>query len=468
MTRVSSAWLCHALPAWLCHDALPARPCHVLLALFLGGVTVAPAQQLFDRSHALVVGIDEYSSPRWQDLEYAVNDARAVADYLKSKNFEVTELYDVKARKDVIISKLHEIAQQLNEDDRVLFFFAGHGQTENLGGEKWGYVVPHDGAGIASYISMEELQSWSGKMRSARHQLFILDSCYSGLLGVRTRGARLLDPRTPRYIEELSQRKTRQVLTAGDVDEVVLDVGTDGHSLFTGYLLKGLRDGEANVYDDGFITFRELAEYVTVKAGGGNQTPVSTTLPGHDENGGQFFFSTAHKPPPQNRPPPPRAPPPPVQVPDRIHAYMSQVDDIGLVVILNESGRRVALQCEWTSGGIYGSASGSLSEYLEEGDNYIVFVLYNKVYSGGIIFAGGKWSFDFRLEKNGRAVWRDSQTVRENDADLKYWKAFGARVDRSGKVEIAENLGSAARSTIEAAMLDIKLQLSRSGTATPF
>jgi uncharacterized caspase-like protein len=66
-------------------------------------------------------------------------------------------------------------------------FFAGHGYTERFAGQDYGYIIPYDAAEYSNtYISMEELQTLSRKMGQAKHQLFIMDACYGGLLGVRS------------------------------------------------------------------------------------------------------------------------------------------------------------------------------------------------------------------------------------------------------------------------------------------
>src|SRR4051812_26631045 len=61
----------------------------------------------FQRSYAVVVGIDAYSSSRWHRLSYARKDGKGVADYLKSQGYLVSELYDQQATKHDIFVALH-------------------------------------------------------------------------------------------------------------------------------------------------------------------------------------------------------------------------------------------------------------------------------------------------------------------------------------------------------------------------
>lgn len=158
-----------------------------------------------------------------------------------------------------------------------------------------------------------------------------------------------------------------------------------------------------------------------------------------------------------------------IELVDSIKAYMSNVDDFGLVIMWNGTGAETVVQCQWTSGGNHGAASESLDRYLTKGDNYVIFALYNRVYGGTGIFAGGKWSYNFRLTKNGESVWRNSDHVRENDAELKYWKVFKMTVASSGGVSITDRIDPDVLRLLRSAMADLESKLDRSaGIATPF
>ncbi len=262
-----------------------------IIAQFKRGVRqLTPTAVLPDDSphdYALVIGIDKYSSSKWPKLGYAKKDAEAVAYFLRDQNFQVTLIYDELATKTEIISQLQNaLAPKLREKDRVLFFFAGHGYTETLGGEDHGYIVPSDGGErSATYISMDELHTQSKMMRISRHQLFIFDSCYGGSFGTR---AGFLNPSSPAYLFELMRRPSREFITAGGKNQQVREDVRCGHGLFTCYLLKALKDGFGDTNNDGYITFHELAGYIVPAASDRYQTPSAANLPGHEL--GEFIF----------------------------------------------------------------------------------------------------------------------------------------------------------------------------------
>lgn len=246
------------------------------------------AAEYYSNSYALVIGIDRYPVQNWPDLSYAKADAEAVADILRNQGFQVIELYDRQATKIAIVEKMqNHLSRVIGSNDRVLVFFAGHGYTENLAGKDWGYIVPYHtlNQSSAGYISMEELQTLSRKMGKAKHQLFIMVSCYGGLLGTRGSG---VDPDIPNYLTEVTKRKARLIITAGGKDQEVVDDGPKGLSVFTGHLVEAIKDSLADINGDGYITYSELVSYLVPIASNDYQTPASATLPGHGM--GEFVF----------------------------------------------------------------------------------------------------------------------------------------------------------------------------------
>jgi hypothetical protein len=105
-----------------------------------------------------------------------------------------------------------------------------------MGEAQRGYLVPYDGTeSFASLLAMNQLHDLSDVMSMARHQLFILDACFGGLL---SRRGSTVDPHMQSYIDEITKRRARQVLTAGGANQHVVDGGPGDHSVFAGQLLK--------------------------------------------------------------------------------------------------------------------------------------------------------------------------------------------------------------------------------------
>jgi hypothetical protein len=237
----------------------------------------------FANSYALVIGIDQYSAP-WRKLDHARSDAEGVAQQLRRLGFDVRTLYDKQAgKRDILERGFADLATKVQAEDRVLVFFAGHGYTTTDYNGDHGFIVPWAGTeDPASLISMEDLTAAAASLKLARHELFIMDSCYSGMLARET-------PMPPgnTSIAQRAQGHARQIITAGTKGQEVVDEGTAQHSLFTGTLLDGLR-GRADLNGDGYVTVSELMDFLQVCASTLLQTPRLGYFSGQD--GGDFFF----------------------------------------------------------------------------------------------------------------------------------------------------------------------------------
>ncbi len=263
------------------------------------GPGAAPPAPLYQRQVALVVGISDYPGEAL-DLDHAVADAAAVAHRLRTRfGFdEVIELYDDAATRAGVLSALQSLAA-LSPDDALVVFWAGHGTTTHTAsGEALGYLVPHDGSldpeeALLHDIPMESVRTLIGRSIPARHRLLVVDACYGGMLA--TRGAPDLAPHDAAWLARNRQRTAFQVLAAGQADEAVLDVGPDGHSVFTARLLAALDEPAP------FRTASELSVQVQREVrqdawlrSHHDQTPAF----GHLQGSGEFIFVPTGAPPP--------------------------------------------------------------------------------------------------------------------------------------------------------------------------
>lgn len=256
-----------------------------------------PSEPPYRESWAAVIGIDDYQ--KWPKLRYAANDAKAVRDLLvqkyKFKPNNVFLLLNQDATRQNILSLLGDKlanTDMVKREDRVFVFYAGHGATRKLpSGRDLGYIIPVD-ADLTNYqgqaISMTNFQDVAEAI-PAKHLLFVMDSCYSGL--ALTRGGGM--PASANYLQEIARRMAREMFTAGGADEQVADNGPNGHSVFTWTLLQAL-DGRADLNGDGVITATELAAYVAPAVSSlSRQTPAFGNMPGSE--GGDFIFDLQHE-----------------------------------------------------------------------------------------------------------------------------------------------------------------------------
>ena len=261
------------------------------ILLFAVGFAVT-ADEIYDNSYALIIGIDKYENV--QPLNYAVKDAETIQDILVNtfdfpKN-NVKLLKNEEATLLNIKNSLSEISSSARENDRVLIYFAGHGDTYDLpeGGEM-GYLLPIDGKKdnlFATSIPMNDIKSISS-MSNSKHMLFLIDACYGGLLTIGSRG---INPTTPNYIDKITKDKGRQIITAGGRGEQVIEKSEWGHSAFTLNLKRGLKEGNADMDADGYITANELGLFLNKKVtidSDNQQTPQYGRMTSQE---GEFVF----------------------------------------------------------------------------------------------------------------------------------------------------------------------------------
>jgi len=243
----------------------------------------------YDSSWAVVIGIDQYrfAAP----LSYAGNDATSVSTILTQKlgfpKGQVILLQNAEATKESILCQFIGLHTKAHPDDRVLFFFAGHGYTVQGNKGQIGYLVPVDGdvKNLSSLIRWDDITR-NAELIQAKHIFFVMDACYSGL-ALR----RVITSGVKRFLTDMLQRPSRQVITAGKADQTVADGGGDSgqNSIFTGHLLEGLNGAAANA--EGVLTAGSLMSWVSQKVG---QHPSSSQTPhyGHIEGDGDFVFLT--------------------------------------------------------------------------------------------------------------------------------------------------------------------------------
>lgn len=244
-----------------------------------------------------VIGIDRYA--QLTRLQNAVADAKGVRDlFVNEFGFEelVPPLFDEEATREAIEDLVEDrLRHELEPDDELILFFAGHGCTreDHIGGteKSTGYIAPID-AVPGQWKSQLKIKNWLDSIDylPARNVFVVLDACHSGL----AMGDLMWTSREGEtgYREYLSTRIGRKILTSARQDQVARDNGpVEGHSLFTGMLIRGLKTTESDFDGNELVTTRELALYLEQRVG---QATGSGQTPGYgcfgSDGGGDLFI----------------------------------------------------------------------------------------------------------------------------------------------------------------------------------
>ncbi len=258
----------------------------LLLSLALLVPATAQAPKKTSNQWALLIGINDYPG-EIQDLRFARDDARALKDVLvSSAGFQedhirlLTDdgLGEAKATKQNILNAIEQtLAAQVQANDQVIVFLAGHGIVRGVGPEAKSYFLPIDIAPQTpeslerSAIDLEELARKLSTLKASQFTIFV-DACREdpfpgrGLKGnqltdVMTRGLRirrLTVATTPNAA--LPEAPTSIVFYACRIGERAYENLQLGHGVFTHFIMRGLRELAAR--PDGRVEAGLLAGYL--------------------------------------------------------------------------------------------------------------------------------------------------------------------------------------------------------------
>lgn len=232
--------------------------------------------------YALVVGVSEYGDPEIADLAYAADDARAVAEFLRSPaaglggfpDGHVVLLTDRDATKSRIEAELAALRERTTEEDILLLYFAGHGAVEPADSSEY-YIMAHDTRPNALEGTAVAMTRANAMMRDARahNKILLADVAMDGrvipedLIPVSPvspgAGSARSTAGPGAFGEYLSSSSGGFVaFTASEMGQMPREgpQWDGGHGVFTYFLLEGLR-GMADEDQDGVVTLGEMMEY---------------------------------------------------------------------------------------------------------------------------------------------------------------------------------------------------------------
>jgi hypothetical protein len=216
------------------------------------------------RKFALLIGNSQYQDPVLAKFKAPDSDVAALTQILEDPAIGAfDQVIPVLGEKSSIVSvAIGDFFAEKKREDLLLLYFSGHGVLDE--NDRFYLAVKdtqHDrlsATGIASSFIKGEMES----CRSER-QVLILDCCHSGAFA-RGKGAGL--NAITRATFESPGCYGQVVLTATDATQYVWEgdqvIGNVQTSLFTHFLIEGLRTGQADSDRDGRITLAELYDYV--------------------------------------------------------------------------------------------------------------------------------------------------------------------------------------------------------------
>ncbi|MVM40695.1 caspase family protein [Spirosoma sp. HMF3257] len=240
------------------------------LLLYLHTLISPPTTALSQRTFAVVIGVSDYKLglPGKGDLKYSDDDARSFYQLLTSRaggsvpSENIRLLIDGDASLANILQAM-TIFQNATPNDRIVFFFSGHGDK--------GIFLPYD-----AYVEGPDVVLQHADVKAAFHKsqagtkFLLADACKSGSMvkRVETRALHPKDSTNTAYSTAVHTPTSTSstvviMLSSYDYLDSQEDSRLEGGD-FTHYLIAGVK-GAADTNHDGIVTIIELHYYISLK-----------------------------------------------------------------------------------------------------------------------------------------------------------------------------------------------------------
>lgn len=230
--------------------------------------------------HGLLIGVEDYRYKKnINDLRFPLRDVRKMKNIMSRYSFESKNIRVLKnPTREEIIKALTRLEKNLNKQDNLLIFFAGHGYLDKRTNR--GYWFPRDAErdNRAKWLSNSTIRDHILSINT-RNTLLISDACFSGSIFEIDRNP---FKNANEAIQKLYNKTTRVAITSGE-NETVPD-----NSVFMKYLIKQLEDNK-NKYLRATTLLDDIKEPVMINSPN-RQEPLWGRIRESGHVGGDFIF----------------------------------------------------------------------------------------------------------------------------------------------------------------------------------
>jgi hypothetical protein len=242
------------------------------------------------KRYAILIASSRYQDePGLHELRCPENDVDALNEILGSPEFgQFTETFVLKnAPSHEVQEKMETILAAASKDDLVLIYFSGHGKQMDRS-----YQLCLATANTRlSALATTSIPAATIKLlfdhSFAKSKILILDCCYSGAVEKAFKGGGVEEE-----LKRMSDAEGTFIMTASTDFQVAVERPEDQLSLFTKHLVAGIRSGEADKNEDGYIDINELHSYVCEKV---RQEGTQKPLEWHLRSNGDLILSRSGK-----------------------------------------------------------------------------------------------------------------------------------------------------------------------------
>jgi uncharacterized protein YjbI with pentapeptide repeats len=263
-----------------------------------------------DVKKALVIAVSDYSdSSGLKSIEFCKNDGQEIYNVLKKNGYDIPDNHRLIGHVDS--AKLKEIIYDFftddnnNPDDTLVFYYSGHGVPDKFGRT---FLAPsniNSEHPFKTGYSFDDLTDAMLSCNSLRI-VTILDCCYSGALKIGkglgsdldTKGVEDATTLIAKKIVEEKSNKLRQgigrcLLASSQGYEEAYERQEKDHSVFTYYLLEGLRGHKNALDDEGNVTYHSLGKFIAREMGNlpPDKRPKQTPIQKGEFSGGEIILT---------------------------------------------------------------------------------------------------------------------------------------------------------------------------------
>lgn len=252
--------------------------------------------------YAVLVGIGKYKDPKLNQLELSPKDAQDFHAFLKEREklFRKTHIklfVNEQATRENVTKAIRHDLKPAGKDDVVIIFLSGHGASDPVRTDEF-YFLTYD-ADVGNLFGSALPMNTSGLFKGIDSDRLILvsDACHSGGFS----GA--LDKSTAKaadiFFSVFQNLQGRFGFASSRPDEKSWEIKKYGNSIFTHYVIKGLRGAAYKKSGSGVITVKDLYEYVyegTREATKGLQNPQLYAAKGRADETPLFRVPVYDKP----------------------------------------------------------------------------------------------------------------------------------------------------------------------------
>ena len=214
--------------------------------------------------HALLIGVSSYGEGL-TPIPSARLDVEALAEVLRDPQLggfpsdQVVVLQD--PQRTPMERAVAELFANRDSDDLLLLYFSGHGFRDNqrqlLLSCSESVKSKQGKPELYSTVRARDVQAYMQASKSQR-QLLILDCCFSGAFadGMAAKDDGAID------LEAFGGKGKAVLTSSASIETSSAPEAGDGLSMYTRFLVEGIRTGAADLQRRGFVDVKDLHNYV--------------------------------------------------------------------------------------------------------------------------------------------------------------------------------------------------------------